>query len=363
MSSSLEELVQEQFSRCKFHIPDKQWTVLAGIALRRSKDGPFEVVAIGAGLKCLPLAEYNDPVLNEALVHDCHGEILARRAFICYLLDQMSKHDSRLGEASIYEKVKEKFRIKPSVTFHMYVSHAPCGDASMTNIAATNTNEEHTARKRAKYDDTSTIRRGREDFSAEPGTARTKPGRLDAPFSACMSCSDKICSWTVLGMQGALLMSVLEDPVYLKSISVGDGFDRTSLERALNTRICPQALPAPFAVNQIEIVEASAPFNHRKTAERVSCPESHIWFDGCVKAETLVRGRKKGSGPPKNNAIQVKSSSFASKQSIFLQLNNMRADLSSYSDGKKAQTAYRHSKSKLLEAPCFRGWFRDPFFK
>lgn len=360
----LEEQVQEQFSRCKFHIPDNQWTVLAGIALRRCKDAPLDVVAIGAGLKCLPLAEYNDPILNEALVHDCHGEILARRAFICYLIDQMSKHES-LGEECIYEKVAERFRIKPSVTFHMYVSHAPCGDASMTSVAADNTDEEHTARKRAKYEDASTVRRGREDFSAEPGSARTKPGRLDAPFAACMSCSDKICSWTVLGVQGAFLMSVLEEPVYLKSISVGDGFDRASLERALNTRISPLTLPAPFTVHEIEIEEASSPFSHRKTPERIPCPEAHIWFKGCPKAEALVRGRKKGSAPPKNNFIPAKSSSFASKLSILMQLKNavIREDLNFYSVVKKAQTEYRDSKTKLLEAPCFNGWFRDPFLK
>lgn len=358
---SLEELVQEQFSKCKFHIPENQWTVLAGIALRRCEDGPLEVVAIGAGLKCLPLAEYNDPVLNEALVHDCHGEILARRAFVCYLIDQMSKHDS-LGDTSIYEKVGEKFHVKPSVTFHMYVSHAPCGDASMTTVAEENVDDEHTARKRAKYDNTTTIRRGREDFSAEPGTARTKPGRIDAPFAACMSCSDKIASWTVLGVQGALMMSVLEEPVYLTSISVGDGFDRPSLERALSTRVCPDNLQAPFLAHRIKIDQAAATFKYRKTLEKVSCPESHLWYEGCAKAETLVRGRKKGSAPPKDAFLPLKSSSSASKRSILNRLKALLHDeIGSYSFLKRTQVSYRDAKAKLLENACFKGWFRDPF--
>ncbi|ROT79006.1 hypothetical protein C7M84_002285 [Penaeus vannamei] len=50
------------------------------------------------------------------------------------------------------------------------------------------------------------------------GALRTKPGRGDPTLS--MSCSDKIFKWTVLGVQGALLMLFLKSPVYFETITI-----------------------------------------------------------------------------------------------------------------------------------------------
>lgn len=62
--------------------------------------------------------------------------------------------------------------------------------------------------------------RGRVDYS-RLGVLRTKPGRVDSPPTACMSCSDKIALWTLCGIQGALGAAVL-CPVRIDTIIIGD---------------------------------------------------------------------------------------------------------------------------------------------
>ena len=50
------------------------------------------------------------------------------------------------------------------------------------------------------------------------------------------SCSDKLCRWNCLGMQGSLLMSVLEDPLYMTTLTVGRKFSRAICQRAVCCR-------------------------------------------------------------------------------------------------------------------------------
>lgn len=62
--------------------------------------------------------------------------------------------------------------------------------------------------------------RGRENY-LNYGTLRTKPGRADSPTTSCMSCSDKIAAWAVVGFQGALLANLMRR-VFLHHIILGE---------------------------------------------------------------------------------------------------------------------------------------------
>lgn len=61
--------------------------------------------------------------------------------------------------------------------------------------------------------------RGRNGYE-NYGAIRTKPGRSDSIPAISFSCSDKIASWNVLGLQGALLEGLFE-PVYLDGVVIG----------------------------------------------------------------------------------------------------------------------------------------------
>lgn len=69
--------------------------------------------------------------------------------------------------------------------------------------------------------------RGRDNYHCY-GVLRTKPGRADSPPTASMSCSDKIASWNVLGLQGALGAQIFM-PMYICSIIIGE-IEATMLE-------------------------------------------------------------------------------------------------------------------------------------
>ncbi|KAF9355154.1 tRNA-specific adenosine deaminase 1 [Mortierella sp. AD094] len=306
-----------------------EWTILAGIVMVTPTDLPsaqhpggstdnssestdgdgkswqVECISLATGSKCLPQGKLSP---RGDLLNDCHAEVLARRGFNRWCLMEMQSCISH------FDNTKNRFRhigdhdavssgdkplfelVDPRTQFHLYVSQAPCGDATTGSLAQIQTLESKNAflsgqqtqilkaeaspqgsgndkspgqvseavdlkrqRESEGYnavdspapkqpklelpvddsqgcDHALGLRRGRIDYDSV-GVLRTKPGRVDSEPTMSMSCSDKIARWNVLGLTSALVAPFLSKPIYLQSIITRELFDSSALERALYKRI------------------------------------------------------------------------------------------------------------------------------
>jgi tRNA-specific adenosine deaminase 1 len=101
------------------------------------------------------------------------------------------------------------------------------------------------------------------------GCLRTKPGKGVRTLS--LSCSDKLSKWNFMGIQGALLMTLLDRPIYLKSVTFSSGTDYSTeaVERAIwkrwNSEKIEDAIRMPFIFNRPLILSAeNRPFRFAK---------------------------------------------------------------------------------------------------
>ena len=259
----------------------KEWTVLSAFVLQRPNKDP-EVVALGTGTKCLGKDEVSP---NGDLVHDSHAEVIAKRAFVLYLIEEVSKAFEG-QENTIFEVTQpKKVKLKSDFTFHFYSSFPPCGDATI----APKPDLEEPLKKKAKMDIHRTGAKSSLDTISQDewthvlGVVRTKPGRGNPTLS--LSCSDKMAKWCQLGFQGSLLAAFIAEPILPKTIIIGNS--QTSLEslnRALFTR---------FNSDNQNITLAKTDLNfHYDKGHELSCDASLFWNPSTNGV--IVQGRKQG---------------------------------------------------------------------
>ncbi|KAF8949128.1 tRNA-specific adenosine deaminase 1 [Haplosporangium gracile] len=155
-----------------------EWTILAGILMttpikdqRTISTSPtktsdkssqtavvweIECISLATGSKCLPQGKQSS---RGDLLNDCHAEVLARRGFNRWCLQEMRRsieepHNIKnkfkyLGDRSHGDMQLEKsplFELANTESqFHLYVSQAPCGDATTASLALTQSEESKNA--------------------------------------------------------------------------------------------------------------------------------------------------------------------------------------------------------------------------
>ncbi|XP_061632708.1 double-stranded RNA-specific adenosine deaminase [Phyllopteryx taeniolatus] len=330
--------------------------ILATIVMRRG-EGLGTVVSLGTGNRCVKGEELS---LKGDTVNDGHAEIISRRGFVRFLYSELLKHFE--GTDSIFEVVEDnKLRIKTDITFHLYISTAPCGDGALFDKSCSETGEEVGCHQplfeNAKQGKLRTkVENGEGTIPVESSAiVPTWDGIQHGERLRTMSCSDKILRWNVLGLQGALLTHFLH-PIYLKSITLGYLYSHGHLTRAVCCRLArdgeafSQSLPPPFQLNHPEVGRVSVYDSTRHTGKT---KESSVnWSLPDHTSVEVLDGTK---GKLDGNKLAV---SRVSKSNLFCLFRTLcqrcgRTDLlsmHSYAQAKLAASSFQLAKHRFFQA-------------
>lgn len=337
--------------------------VLAGIVKTVQKGEEvtdIEVISLGTGTKCITGGYISDSGLA---LNDCHGEVIARRAFCHYLYDQLDLCLKGKSKMSCLQKRKNGiFGLKEGVAFHLYISTSPCGDGrifSPQESPATEASDKHPQRKTRGLLRTK-IENGEGTLPIKSkGVIQTWDGVLQGERLLTMSCSDKISKWNVVGMQGALLSHFIE-PVYLTSVVLGSLYNFHHLTRALYKRLENLGdLPDQYKLNYHLVNGMSSP-ESRATGK--SPGYSMNWTTGDEKLECVNAAQGKLENSEASRLC--KNAFFRKFLPAWKRLKRNVPEPSSYHDAKHAAQDYQRGLSVLKTAYATRDlgiWVAKPY--
>lgn len=327
----------------------KEWTVLAGL-VAILPTGDLKTLAIATGVKALPDATIKSHSKG-LLLHDCHAEILVLRAFNWFVIQECLKIYN--GDTSeILEDVGSGFKLKEGITFALYISEPPCGDASLEMLIdeADEKWDHHTVLP-------GNVLRGREDFTLK-GRVRTKPGRRDSPLTLSKSCSDKLTlkQFTSI-LNGVTGFFVDPNGVYIKYLILPEEkADISALERCFHERFNPLPNDTGYSLHKIQIMQTSK--THSFAKDQPKHPPSNIsliYVPEYNFNESIVNSVKEGYYT-KRKVVRKNGESELSRYKLFKSAQPLISpnDAKSYIEWKLMSKHYKKAKDSAIRA--IGGW-------
>jgi len=276
--------------------------VLAGIVVDIS--GTSSVICLSTGTKCINGELIS---LDGLSLNDCHAEVIVRRCLVYWLYSQL-EHVLQYGDKGpdgvLEHDMDGGFKIKSGVSFHLFVSTAPCGDARIFSLHEQPSGDSNVLSGYAGRMGEGNRGKLRSKIESGMGTVplpeqervQTWDGVLSGERLLTMACSDKILSWNVIGLQGSLLSHWLK-PVYFSSITIGSKFHPDHVTRALHGRINTHnlSLPRNYRLNQPPLLATTSP-----EARQPSKAQEHSvnWVRGFAPEIVCCSTGKTNQGAP-----------------------------------------------------------------
>lgn len=354
-SRTVHNLVYEKLDCLKSVKPQShEWTVVASILME--KDEELSVIVISSGTKCVGKSALSKEGL---VVNDCHAEVLCRRGFIRYLIEEMKK--SKTGNSNVFsfQSDTNRYILCDSIRFHMYISQSPCGYGSVfyqenskrQAAEISNAKQRQSKRRKIDVDGQDTYENihlsGAKFQSGDAVELSTKPGRGDP--SRSYSCSDKLCLWNRIGFQGSLLRSVM-DPVSISSFIIGGQWDLERMKQALLVRSSSD--PTILLLRDPE----ECPFSEQSVLKQLSsdqklaaCGVSVVWIAPST-LEKLIPNKGIRLGTNYKKGITIKNASSLCPKRLFQSFHELVPCADCYQDAKMASTEYQSLKEELSQS-------------